>query len=277
MPSDFTSHSSYSSEAVPVSAAVWALAEDYLRSERFASGMLRDYVRGRRWFGGKAFRLRCVRVRRLVSLGTAGRLALIEADYENRPPESYVMPLQLIRDADAETIATFAGGEGTVGIIDGLEDERFRSALFEIILHEKRLPDGDGEIRGVCGAALREAGIANAPVSRALRAEQSNSAILYDDRFFLKLYRRPEPGENPDAEMLRFLSERQRFAHVPAFCGAVEWRSPGVEPLMLALQIANVPNDGDAWTFTLDSLREFFERAISRRPWGASGSSSSTK
>src|SRR6185295_10804700 len=76
--------------------------------------------------------------------------------------------------------------------------------------------------------------------SRALRAEQSNSAIVYDNRYFLKLYRKPEAGENPDAEMLRFLSERQKFKHVPAYCGAIEHRGIASKPRVLAVLVQNV-------------------------------------
>ena len=48
--------------------------------------------------------------------------------------------------------------------------------------------------------------------------------MLFDNRFFLKLYRKLEDGMNPDVELTRFLSENQQFAHVPAFVGAIEYR-----------------------------------------------------
>ena len=37
--------------------------------------------------------------------------------------------------------------------------------------------------------------------------EQSNSSVVLDERLVLKLYRRLEPGTNPELELLRFLTE----------------------------------------------------------------------
>ena len=39
-------------------------------------------------------------------------------------------------------------------------------------------------------------------------AEQSNSSVVFDDELVLKVYRRLEAGENPELEMLRFLTDR---------------------------------------------------------------------
>jgi len=99
-----------------------------------------------------------------------------------------------------------------------------------------------------------------------LRVEQSNSAIIYDERFFLKLYRKPEVGENPDAELLRFLSDRLKFKYVPAFCGAIEYRGARSEARVVAVLVEKVANEGDAWSSTLELLREYFARVQSLQP-----------
>ena len=49
-------------------------------------------------------------------------------------------------------------------------------------------------------------------------AEQSNSSVVLDERLALKLYRRIEPGVNPELELLRFLTERG-FEHIAALEG----------------------------------------------------------
>ena len=43
--------------------------------------------------------------------------------------------------------------------------------------------------------------------------------MLFDNKFFLKLFRKLEDGVNPDVEVTRFLTERAQFPNVPAFAG----------------------------------------------------------
>src|SRR5207244_10432057 len=54
--------------------------------------------------------------------------------------------------------------------------------------------------------------------SRAVGTEQSNSSVVFDEELILKVFRRLEPGLNPELEMLRFLTERG-FANVAAVGG----------------------------------------------------------
>src|SRR5206468_1128031 len=54
--------------------------------------------------------------------------------------------------------------------------------------------------------------------SQVFGAEQSNSSMLFDNGFFLKLYRKLEDGVNPDVELNRFLTEHTQFPNVPANC-----------------------------------------------------------
>ena len=238
--------------------ATWESVTSLLESAEFATGVLPAMLRSARWFGGKAHPLREVRAVAFLPVGDtdAGRLILIEAHYTNRSPETYILPVQLAPEApvNAPVIARLNGGF----LFDALHDARFREALFNLILHEKSVRAGDGEIAGIRGAALSAVAseMASPLDSKALAAEQSNSAIVYGDRFFLKLYRKPEPGENPDAELIRFLSERRGFAHVPAFCGAIEHRPARGSSRTLALLVANVASEGDAWAFTLAHLHD---------------------
>ena len=257
--------------------ANWEAVLKALRNPRFEEETLPAHLQQARWFGGKAHPLRRVRMVQSIPLGPAitgrdaGRLAFLEADYSDIAPEVYLLPLQLAAPDDLQSaasidpqaiVARLNTADGECVVFDAVADDNFRCALFEIILREKLERGSEGELVGVLGEALK-AQVAELKLplpSRALRAEQSNSAIIYDERFFLKLYRKPALGENPDAELLRFLSERQKFKHVPAFCGAIEFREAESESRVLAVLVENVANEGDAWKSTLEVLREFFAR-----------------
>lgn len=226
-------------------------------AERLQSASFAEYLRGCRWFGGKAQTLRGVEVLETLPVGEAGHLVLLRVDYIGAPSETYLLPLRLA--AESEGLKSIMAPENGAGVwVDALEDEVFRAALLEIISGERRLCCGSGELVGICGAEFKAQAqeMAQPLPSRVLTVEQSNSSVLYDNRYFLKLCRRPEPGGNPDVELLRYFSERHMFANVPGFCGAIEYRCPGAESWVLALLVTNVPNAGTAWTTTLRGLMQ---------------------
>ncbi|MGH9589027.1 MAG: alpha-glucosidase C-terminal domain-containing protein, partial [Terracidiphilus sp.] len=92
-------------------------------------------------------------------------------------------------------------------------------------------------------------------------AEQSNTSILYGDRLILKLFRRLQPGENPDVEIGRFLTEVARFPHIPPFLGEIAMTRPGWTKTTLAMLQGLVQNHGDGWEWFLDRLITFFSAA----------------
>jgi maltose alpha-D-glucosyltransferase/alpha-amylase len=129
---------------------------------------------------------------------------------------------------------------------------------------EAILKGRSGELIGVSSSKFAYDQHEAVPESRVLNAEQSNSSILFADRFFLKIYRKLENGMNPDVEVTRFLTE-QHYAHVPAFVGSIEYRRFGTEPTVVALLQAAAPNESDAWRLTLDAVGGYFERVLARK------------
>ena len=98
-----------------------------------------------------------------------------------------------------------------------------------------------------------------------MKVEQSNTSVVYGDRFILKLFRRLEAGVNPDLELGRFLTERAAFAHIPPLAGVLEYRRQHAEPMTLAILQGFVPNQGDAWQYTLDALGHYCEGVLARQ------------
>ena len=98
-----------------------------------------------------------------------------------------------------------------------------------------------------------------------MRAEQTNSSIVYSDRFILKLFRQLEEGLNPDLEVGRFLSERAGFSASPAVVGQIEYRNSNRQTFAVGILEDFVPNEGDAWRHTLDALSQYYDRAITRQ------------
>jgi maltose alpha-D-glucosyltransferase/alpha-amylase len=93
---------------------------------------------------------------------------------------------------------------------------------------------------------------------RAVETEQSNSTALVDSDYVVKIYRRLEPGINPEVEMGRFLTEVANFANTPALLGSVEL-AEGDRRSAVGIVHAFVTNQGDAWTVTAAYLDRFVD------------------
>jgi maltose alpha-D-glucosyltransferase/alpha-amylase len=101
--------------------------------------------------------------------------------------------------------------------------------------------------------------------SRVGSAEQSNTSLLFGDRFILKLFRRLQPGQNPDVEIGRFLTEGALFERIAPYMGEIAITLPGIgesgEKITIAMLQSLVANEGDGWAWFLDQLQEFFRSA----------------
>ncbi len=98
--------------------------------------------------------------------------------------------------------------------------------------------------------------------SAVIQAEQSNTSINYGDLFVLKLLRKAEEGVNLDLELGRFLTEKTDFTHIAPVAGAMEYRRERQEPVTMGILHGFVPNQGDAWKYTLDVMHHYYETAL---------------
>jgi maltose alpha-D-glucosyltransferase/alpha-amylase len=95
------------------------------------------------------------------------------------------------------------------------------------------------------------------PFSRISSAEQSNTSIVYGKELILKLFRRLQPGENPDVEIGRFLTEVAHFPRIAPFLGEIAMTAPSGEKTTVAMLQGLVANQGDGWQWFLEQLSGF--------------------
>ncbi|NEA46803.1 maltokinase, partial [Streptomyces sp. SID10815] len=129
-------------------------------------------------------------------------------------------------------------------VYDALCDPRAAQLLLERLRH----PGASGPLRFEADPAVPiPAGLA----PRVLDAEQSNSSIVYGDEFILKVFRRIQPGVNPDLEVPWALA-RQGCRRVPA---PVAWlRTTRPEAATLGVLQPFLPDAADGWTLALRAL-----------------------
>jgi maltose alpha-D-glucosyltransferase/alpha-amylase len=88
--------------------------------------------------------------------------------------------------------------------------------------------------------------------------EQSNSTALVDNIYVTKIYRRLEPGTNPEIEIGHYLTEVANFANTPALLGSVELVE-GEQRSAVGVMHASVANQGDGWTVTAGYLDRYMD------------------
>ena len=137
--------------------------------------------------------------------------------------------------------------------------------------YDRSQSDSPASLTGIPSSAFADARGSGHLPSRLGSAEQSNTSILYDQKLILKLFRRLQPGENPDVEIGRFLTEVAHFPRIAPFLGEIRGNfaapqqphnasnSPTSEHTTLAMLQGLVENEGDGWEFTLDELARYYE------------------
>ncbi|HEY9548797.1 MAG TPA: phosphotransferase, partial [Kiloniellaceae bacterium] len=97
--------------------------------------------------------------------------------------------------------------------------------------------------------------------ARRLGAEQSNVSVIIDDKIMLKIYRRLQPGEQPDVEVGRFLTQTAGFDATPAYLGSARFVAADGGSTTLATAFSLVQNQGDAWHALLEALTRDLEQS----------------
>jgi maltose alpha-D-glucosyltransferase / alpha-amylase len=238
---------------------------------------LPTFLRGRRWFRGKARTIASTSVRETIPVPVESGdvlVTLVEVSYLDGDAETYVIPFAFADGERARELMTNAAQGVVVSIqqggvlYDAMGDEAFVNALTDGIARRRRWRSEDGELlasRTRVFSELRNG--SDLLKANVLRAEQSNTSVNLGDRLLFKLFRKVEPGTNPDLEIGRHLTDRAHFRWVPLLAGGLEYqRRPRKEPMTLGVLHQFVPSEGDAWRMALDALGRYFEQALVTHP-----------
>ncbi len=238
--------------------------------------LLPPYLLRCRWFGGKACQIKSAEVVDTVPFPFdqgAAYFTMVQVGYLEGEPETYVLPLAAASGEKADrvkaefpqaVVARLEFREGECLLYEATYVAGFRQALLDSVRRHRHFRGQEGELWTTTTSAFRHIQKLSKPSmpSALLKAEQSNTSINYGDLFILKLLRKVEKGVNLDLEIGRFLTEKTSFVHNPPVAGALEFRRNRQEPTTLGILHGYVPNQGDAWKYTLDVVKHFFETAL---------------
>ena len=225
----------------------------------FLSDILEDYIIKQRWYGGKASRIKYIELSDYFRIQKDGEVyygLILEIDFVEAFYHHYFLPIAFVTDksfAEQDKILPIKINEQQGFIIDAINLEAFRKLVFERILYAQ--PNDRTRVQyhksDTFTNVLYES-------SRFLGLEQSNTSIVYNEKFVLKFFRRIYANKNPDYEMSCFLSDKKEFKNTPAYKGSLNIIGSDKEFISIALMQQMIPNQGDAWEYMLNELNRVF-------------------
>ena len=242
---------------------------DYLEKK-----ILPRFMKRCRWFQGKAKVISRIKVDKFIPLKIEEQVyyfLLLEVSYIQRLPELYFLPVsfiprdQVMEDFDYNPLSVISRIDlpnKSGFIIDSCYDKTFRDYLFYAISIKHKVKFNDGALVFSPGVFAKLDVDKNEIRSKVLKADQSNTAIIYNDKYFFKFYRKIEKEINPDLEIIRFLTEKTDFKNSPQFAGGIEFKDNDGGSIVFGLLQEMVENQGEAWSMTLDELDRYYERVI---------------
>lgn len=230
--------------------------KDFVKA--FLSDVLEEYITKQRWYGGKASKLKYIELSEYFRIQQHGEVyygLILEVNFKEAFYQHYFLPIAFVSDesfAKEDRILPISIKNQEGFIIDATNLEAFRKLVFERIL--TAIPNDQTRVQYHKSAHFDD----QYESSRPMGFEQSNTSIVYNEKYVLKFFRRIYANKNPDYEMSRFLSEKKQYKNTPAYLGSVSIVDSEKDNITIGLMQEMVKNEGDAWEYMLKELHKVF-------------------
>ncbi|HUJ34557.1 MAG TPA: hypothetical protein VLW51_05065, partial [Solirubrobacteraceae bacterium] len=213
---------------------------------------LRDWVQQQRWYASKSRHVAGIAIVESITLREDPPLllALVQTRFATGTHELYQLPLALRSEDEVPRGESIAHTDGWT-VYDALAEPMQAIELLKRIESTDEITTADGQFSfhqfdGV------EPRLSAATAVRLMGVEQSNSSVVFDDSVVLKVFRKLEPGVNPELEVLRFLTWRG-FPNIAPLHG---WYDYDGQAFASTLGVAQsfLPDAIGGWELALDEL-----------------------
>lgn len=237
--------------------------EELLENKEFVSVFLSDvlekYIVKKRWYGGKSSKLKYIELAEYFRIQQHEEVyygLILEVNFQEAFYQHYFLPIAFVTDenfAQENRILPVSIEHQKGYIIDAVHLEAFRKLVFERIYTAE--PIDKTKVRYHKNALFENIAYES---SRFMGVEQSNTSIVYNEKYVLKFFRRIYVDRNPDYEMSRFLSEISDYKNTPLYLGSINVIDSDQSTLTIALMQELVENKGDAWDYILKEIHKVF-------------------
>jgi len=249
----------------------WETLFNGKKIKTFESKVLPLYFKSKYWFNGTDRIIQSMEVTNMLDLSEEDLLVknlIVEVHFNDGLPEIYQLPVTFVSHTQELLMESIPGNgilaEVTLGekeglLVDAVYTAPFREQLFYNLHKGTTLKFGKEKLEFKKGNSIADAQI-NEINSRIIESKQSNTAIIYDHRYFLKLYRRLDSTINPDAEIAQYLTETVKFGSTPDYLGSLVYHTENRNSPVLGMMQDLVSNLGTGWTNTKDDAHRYVER-----------------
>jgi trehalose synthase-fused probable maltokinase len=210
---------------------------------------LKQLLPGQRWFGGKD--------RAIVDVDVVDEVVVDDG------PPALVFAIVEVRLVGGEQhmyhIPLLAGDDGVVR--DAFEDIDRLRIVGDLMAHGNAIKGDSGSIY-FGGVALDPMSPPGHDSIRAIDVEQSNTSAVLDEDIIIKFFRRVEPGDNPDLELNRVLTN-EGFEHVPPQVGEISYEGElESEAVSIDLGMAQryIAGASDGWAGVLHEVNRLYDQ-----------------
>jgi maltokinase len=199
------------------------------------------WLEEQRWYASKSRHVTGLDIEEAAALSADPPLLvlLVQARFATGSHDLYQLPMAFVSPAQGQTGSPVARTARWTAV-DAVADPELVRELLRHIDAESSIDTDEGCFR--FGKPELSGPLVIDAAARPMGVEQSNSSIVFGDETVLKVFRRLEPGINPELELLRFLTRRE-FPNIAPLQGWYEY-------------------EGRSFSATLGVAQRFFADAV---------------
>ncbi|MBK5269508.1 MAG: maltose alpha-D-glucosyltransferase [Bacteroidia bacterium] len=255
----------------------WKKLLENSNKEELENKIIPGYLYNTNWFSGKQKAIYTCKIVDHIAISIKEHtiyLLLVEINYKTGLPETYQLPLAFLKNKSAENLlqnfheaalAKIKTGNEDGVLCDALYTPELQRWLFTNLASSQKISLQNSEVKFSGNAILKKYIKGHRQVRSRIHsaAGQNNTAITYDNNFFLKIYRKLDEGPQPDREMSQYLSVQAKFEFTPTYLGSVQWKfRNGL--FSLGMMQTMVENHGNGHSFMMERLNNYIERILAK-------------
>ncbi|MBZ9651152.1 phosphotransferase [Psychroflexus montanilacus] len=238
----------------------WAnLFENERFLKEFCEDILEPYIINQRWYGGKASALKYIEIIDYFKIESKHSLyygIVVEINFKEAFVQNYFIPIGIVKtlkQVKNNYIAAVDLNTKKAYVVDALLIKDFQKAIFEKLLEGRKDEHVNVEFRK--GRACEADKYSS---SKLMGVEQSNTSIIYNKAYILKIFRRVYTDQNPDYEISKYLTIKGHFKNTPSYAGSITLKFSDKNIITLGLMQELISNEGDAWEYYIKNLEDCF-------------------